>query len=153
MGSQLGEEVYHVTGEVETEGEASFLHCSVNGVKSRPKLVILDDTVHLFSKVGPELSQDRGREGGGGSDQSRPTGSLLRLLNLSPLLSVQEGSSQVSVPVPKYLAGVSGSGAQGGAVAPMTGTIEKVGFTPTTLASGFETEINSSKSHNAALLT
>lgn len=39
---------------------------------------------------------------------------------------MQEGSSQVSVPVPKYLAGVSGSGAQGGAVAPMTGTIEKV---------------------------
>ncbi len=32
----------------------------------------------------------------------------------------------MSVPVPKYLAGVSGSGAQGGAVAPMTGTIEKV---------------------------
>lgn len=41
---------------------------------------------------------------------------------------LQEGSSQVSVPVPKYLAGVSGSGAQGGAVAPMTGTIEKVSF-------------------------
>ncbi|KAL3047079.1 methylcrotonoyl-CoA carboxylase subunit alpha, mitochondrial [Trematomus bernacchii] len=84
---QLGEEVYHVTGEVELEGGASFLHCSVNGVKSRPKLVILDGTVHLFST---------------------------------------EGSSQVSVPVPKYLAAVSGAGAQGGAVAPMTGTIEKV---------------------------
>ncbi|XP_042339804.1 methylcrotonoyl-CoA carboxylase subunit alpha, mitochondrial [Plectropomus leopardus] len=84
---QIGEEVYHVTGEVEMEDGASFLHCSVNGVKSRPKLVILDNTVHLFS---------------------------------------MEGSSQVSVPVPKYLAGVSGSGAQGGAVAPMTGTIEKV---------------------------
>ncbi|XP_060933580.1 methylcrotonoyl-CoA carboxylase subunit alpha, mitochondrial [Limanda limanda] len=84
---QIGEESYHVTGEVELEGGASFLHCSVNGVKSRPKLVILDNTVHLFST---------------------------------------EGSSQVSVPVPKYLAGVSGSGAQGGAVAPMTGTIEKV---------------------------
>ncbi|XP_040896866.1 methylcrotonoyl-CoA carboxylase subunit alpha, mitochondrial [Toxotes jaculatrix] len=84
---QIGEEVYHVTGEVEVEGGASFLHCSVNGEKSRPKLVILDNTVHLFST---------------------------------------EGSSQVSVPVPKYLAGVSGSGAQGGAVAPMTGTIEKV---------------------------
>lgn len=40
----------------------------------------------------------------------------------------QEGSAQVSVPVPKYLAAVSGSGAQGGAVAPMTGTIEKVGL-------------------------
>lgn len=39
---------------------------------------------------------------------------------------MQEGSSQVSVPVPKYLAGARGSGAQGGAVAPMTGTIEKV---------------------------
>uniref|UniRef100_A0A3Q0SZ29 Methylcrotonoyl-CoA carboxylase subunit alpha, mitochondrial n=1 Tax=Amphilophus citrinellus TaxID=61819 RepID=A0A3Q0SZ29_AMPCI len=73
--------------EVETEGGASFLHCTVNGVKSRPKLVILDNTVHLFST---------------------------------------EGSSEVSVPVPKYRAGVSGSGAQGGAVAPMTGTIEKV---------------------------
>uniref|UniRef100_A0AAX7SZ33 Methylcrotonoyl-CoA carboxylase subunit alpha, mitochondrial n=1 Tax=Astatotilapia calliptera TaxID=8154 RepID=A0AAX7SZ33_ASTCA len=40
--------------------------------------------------------------------------------------ALQEGSSQVSVPVPKYRAGVGGSGAQGGAVAPMTGTIEKV---------------------------
>lgn len=42
---------------------------------------------------------------------------------------LQEGSSEVSVPVPKYRAGVSGSGAQGGAVAPMTGTIEKVTLT------------------------
>ncbi|CAL8267897.1 unnamed protein product [Arctogadus glacialis] len=84
---QIGEEVYHVTGEVESEGGASFLHCSVNGVESRPKLVIVDNTVHLFS---------------------------------------MEGSAAVSVPVPKYLVAVSGSGAQGGAVAPMTGTIEKV---------------------------
>uniref|UniRef100_A0AAX7SSM2 Methylcrotonoyl-CoA carboxylase subunit alpha, mitochondrial n=1 Tax=Astatotilapia calliptera TaxID=8154 RepID=A0AAX7SSM2_ASTCA len=83
----IGDEVNHVTGEVEMEGGASFLHCTVNGVESRPKLVILDNTVHLFST---------------------------------------EGSSQVSVPVPKYRAGVGGSGAQGGAVAPMTGTIEKV---------------------------
>uniref|UniRef100_A0A674ERZ3 Methylcrotonoyl-CoA carboxylase subunit alpha, mitochondrial n=1 Tax=Salmo trutta TaxID=8032 RepID=A0A674ERZ3_SALTR len=37
----------------------------------------------------------------------------------------QEGSAEVSVPVPKFLAGVS-TGAQRGAVAPMTGTIEKV---------------------------
>uniref|UniRef100_A0A672IID2 Methylcrotonoyl-CoA carboxylase subunit alpha, mitochondrial n=1 Tax=Salarias fasciatus TaxID=181472 RepID=A0A672IID2_SALFA len=84
---QIGDEVYHVTGEVETEGGAAFLHCSINGVKSRPKLVILDNTVHLFST---------------------------------------EGSSQVSAPVPKYLGAVSGARAQGGAVAPMTGTIEKV---------------------------
>uniref|UniRef100_A0A667YL61 Methylcrotonoyl-CoA carboxylase subunit alpha, mitochondrial n=1 Tax=Myripristis murdjan TaxID=586833 RepID=A0A667YL61_9TELE len=80
-------ELYHVTGDVELEDGATFLHCSVNGVKSRPKLVILDNTVHLFS---------------------------------------MEGSAEVSLPVPKYLAGVGGSSAQGGAVAPMTGTIEKV---------------------------
>ncbi|CAL8306506.1 unnamed protein product [Lota lota] len=84
---QIGDEAHHVTGEVKSEGGASFLHCSVNGVESRPKLVIVDNTVHLFS---------------------------------------MEGSAAVSVPVPKYLAAVSGSGAQGGAVAPMTGTIEKV---------------------------
>lgn len=84
---KVDDQVFHVTGEVETEGGASFLHCSVDGIKSRPKLVILDNTVHLFS---------------------------------------MEGNAEVSVPVPKYLAGVTGSGAQGGAVAPMTGTIEKV---------------------------
>uniref|UniRef100_A0A8C7HBS0 Methylcrotonoyl-CoA carboxylase subunit alpha, mitochondrial n=1 Tax=Oncorhynchus kisutch TaxID=8019 RepID=A0A8C7HBS0_ONCKI len=39
--------------------------------------------------------------------------------------SMEEGSAEVSIPVPKFLAGVS-TGAQGGAVAPMTGTIEKV---------------------------
>uniref|UniRef100_A0A674ETJ0 Methylcrotonoyl-CoA carboxylase subunit alpha, mitochondrial n=1 Tax=Salmo trutta TaxID=8032 RepID=A0A674ETJ0_SALTR len=76
----------HVLWVLSTEGQTSFLHCSVNGVKSRPKLVILDNAVHLFS---------------------------------------MEGSAEVSVPVPKFLAGVS-TGAQRGAVAPMTGTIEKV---------------------------
>lgn len=84
---KIGAELYHVTGQLESEGGASFLCCSVNGVKSRPKIVVLDNTVHLFS---------------------------------------MEGSAEVSVPVPKHLAAVSGAGAQGGAVAPMTGTIEKV---------------------------
>ncbi|XP_077462528.1 methylcrotonoyl-CoA carboxylase subunit alpha, mitochondrial [Stigmatopora argus] len=84
---QLGDDTFHVTGELEMDSGASFLRCSVNGVNSRPKLVILEDTVHLFST---------------------------------------EGSADVFVPVPKYLAAVSGSGTQGGAVAPMTGTIEKV---------------------------
>uniref|UniRef100_H3C4J4 Methylcrotonoyl-CoA carboxylase subunit alpha, mitochondrial n=1 Tax=Tetraodon nigroviridis TaxID=99883 RepID=H3C4J4_TETNG len=84
---QTGEEEYHVSGDLEADGGALFLRCSVDGVRSRPKLVVLDRTVHLFST---------------------------------------EGSAQVSVPVPKFLAAVSGAGAQGGAVAPMTGTIEKV---------------------------
>ncbi|KAI2650128.1 Methylcrotonoyl-CoA carboxylase subunit alpha, mitochondrial [Labeo rohita] len=86
---QLGDDsqVFHVSGELQKEGDVTFLCCSVNGVLSRPKLVILDNTVHIFS---------------------------------------MEGSAQVDVPVPKFLAGVSGSSAQGGAIAPMTGTIEKV---------------------------
>uniref|UniRef100_A0A674NTY3 Methylcrotonyl-CoA carboxylase subunit n=1 Tax=Takifugu rubripes TaxID=31033 RepID=A0A674NTY3_TAKRU len=49
---QVGEDQYHVSGSLEAEGGALFLHCSVNGVKSRPKLVILDNVVHLFSTVG-----------------------------------------------------------------------------------------------------
>lgn len=80
-------QVFHVSGELQTEGDVTYLRCSVNGVMSRPKLVILDNTVHIFS---------------------------------------MESSAQISVPVPKFLAGVSASSAQGGAVAPMTGTIEKV---------------------------
>uniref|UniRef100_A0A8C9TZ91 Methylcrotonyl-CoA carboxylase subunit n=1 Tax=Scleropages formosus TaxID=113540 RepID=A0A8C9TZ91_SCLFO len=83
---EIDDESFQVWGEVQTEGEVSFLHCCINGVLSRPKLVILDNTVHLFS---------------------------------------MEGSAEVTVPVPKYLAGVTGAAAQGGAVAPMTGTIEK----------------------------
>uniref|UniRef100_A0A671SQK6 Methylcrotonoyl-CoA carboxylase subunit alpha, mitochondrial n=1 Tax=Sinocyclocheilus anshuiensis TaxID=1608454 RepID=A0A671SQK6_9TELE len=82
-----GGQVFNVSGELQMEGDVTYLWCSVNGVLSRPKLVILDNTVHIFS---------------------------------------MEGSAQVDVPVPKFLAGVSGSSAQGGAVAPMTGTIEKV---------------------------
>uniref|UniRef100_A0AAY5EDQ5 Methylcrotonoyl-CoA carboxylase subunit alpha, mitochondrial n=1 Tax=Electrophorus electricus TaxID=8005 RepID=A0AAY5EDQ5_ELEEL len=52
---------------------------------------------------------------------------LVFVLSVSPHPSLfQEGSAQVNVPLPKFLAGVSTSGAQDGAVAPMTGTIEKV---------------------------
>ncbi|KAI4898873.1 hypothetical protein NFI96_012678 [Prochilodus magdalenae] len=84
---EIGGQVFHVSGELQKEGGATYLRCCVNGVLSRPKLVILDNTVHLFS---------------------------------------MEGSAQVDVPLPKFLAGVSTSGAHDGAVAPMTGTIEKV---------------------------
>uniref|UniRef100_A0A8C1ZQ42 Methylcrotonoyl-CoA carboxylase 1 (alpha) n=1 Tax=Cyprinus carpio TaxID=7962 RepID=A0A8C1ZQ42_CYPCA len=84
---ETGGQVFHVSGALQMEADVTYLRCSVNGVLSRPKLVILDNTVHIFS---------------------------------------MEGSAQVDVPVPKFLAGVSGSSAQGGAVAPMTGTIEKV---------------------------
>ncbi|TRZ01118.1 hypothetical protein DNTS_007843 [Danionella cerebrum] len=84
---QTRDGLFHVSGELQHEGDVTFLCCSVSGVLSRPKIVLLDNTVHIFS---------------------------------------MEGSARVEVPVPKFLAGVSGSGTQGGAVAPMTGTIEKV---------------------------
>ncbi|KAJ8332015.1 hypothetical protein SKAU_G00430090 [Synaphobranchus kaupii] len=84
---EIGGEVFLVSGELVEEEGNSYLRCSINGVVSRPKLVVLDNDVHLFS---------------------------------------MEGSFTVTVPVPKFLAGVSGSGSQGGALAPMTGTIEKV---------------------------
>lgn len=84
---ETGGEVFVVSGELQQEGDATFLRCCVNGTLARPKLVILNSTVHLFS---------------------------------------MEGSAEVSVPIPKYLAGISVSASQAGAVAPMTGTIEKV---------------------------
>lgn len=39
---------------------------------------------------------------------------------------LQEGSVEVEVPVPRYLFPASAEGPQGGTIAPMTGTIEKV---------------------------
>ncbi|XP_077204405.1 methylcrotonoyl-CoA carboxylase subunit alpha, mitochondrial [Paroedura picta] len=41
-------------------------------------------------------------------------------------LFTPEGREQLGLPVPKYLSGASSAGETGGAVAPMTGTIEKV---------------------------
>ncbi|XP_005989468.1 methylcrotonoyl-CoA carboxylase subunit alpha, mitochondrial [Latimeria chalumnae] len=84
---QIDGKLFQVSGDLINEGGSTYLKCSVNGVVSRSKLVVLDNTVYLFS---------------------------------------MEGSAQVSLPVPKYLAGVSTSTTQGGAVAPMTGTIEKI---------------------------
>nr|XP_055074817.1 methylcrotonoyl-CoA carboxylase subunit alpha, mitochondrial [Misgurnus anguillicaudatus] len=80
-------QVFHVSGELQMDRDVTYLWCSLNGVMSRPKLIILDNTIHIFST---------------------------------------EGSTQIDVPVPKFLAGVTASSAQSGAVAPMTGTIEKV---------------------------
>ncbi|XP_061493390.1 methylcrotonoyl-CoA carboxylase subunit alpha, mitochondrial [Rhineura floridana] len=48
------------------------------------------------------------------------------ILDNAIYLFSQEGSERIGLPVPKYLSGVSSTGDQGGAVAPMTGTIEKV---------------------------
>ncbi|XP_041032877.1 methylcrotonoyl-CoA carboxylase subunit alpha, mitochondrial isoform X2 [Carcharodon carcharias] len=84
---QIDGERFHVFGELETEGDATYLKCSVNGMVCKPKLVLTNNSIHLFS---------------------------------------MEGAVQVNSPVPKFLVGIDVSGSRGGAVAPMTGTIEKV---------------------------
>ena len=54
------------------------------------------------------------------------TSGIILLTHMSLILFLQEGSAQVGLPVPKYLSAVSSVGMQSGAVAPMTGTVEKV---------------------------
>ncbi|XP_040858548.1 methylcrotonoyl-CoA carboxylase subunit alpha, mitochondrial isoform X1 [Ochotona curzoniae] len=84
---QIEDKTFHVHGKLSSEGGCTYLKCSVNGVASKAKLIILENTVYLFSL---------------------------------------EGSIKFDIPVPKYLSSVSSEGPQGGAIAPMTGTIEKV---------------------------
>nr|UXL88897.1 acetyl-CoA carboxylase-like 1 isoform 1 [Potamotrygon motoro] len=84
---QIDGQVFHVFGKLNTEEDATYLESSVNGILSRSKVVITDNSIHLFS---------------------------------------MEGTVEFSRPVPKYLVGIDASGAEGAAVAPMTGTIEKV---------------------------
>ncbi|NXC12322.1 MCCA carboxylase, partial [Corythaeola cristata] len=52
--------------------------------------------------------------------------SKLVILDNTIYLFFPEGSAQIGLPVPKYLSAVSSVGIQSGAVAPMTGTVEKV---------------------------
>ncbi|XP_063023295.1 methylcrotonoyl-CoA carboxylase subunit alpha, mitochondrial [Melospiza melodia melodia] len=52
--------------------------------------------------------------------------SKLVILDNTIYLFFPEGSAQIGLPVPKYLSAVSSGAEQGGAVAPMTGTVEKV---------------------------
>ncbi|XP_006869876.1 PREDICTED: methylcrotonoyl-CoA carboxylase subunit alpha, mitochondrial [Chrysochloris asiatica] len=84
---QIDDKTFQVLGALSSEGDCTFLQCSVNGAASRAKLIILGNTIYLFS---------------------------------------MEGNVQIDIPVPKYLSSVSSQGTQGGTIAPMTGTVEKV---------------------------
>eukprot|EP00069_Balaena_mysticetus_P019954 bmy_12634T0 len=84
---QIEDKTFHVLGDLCSEGDCTYLKSSVNGVASKTKLIILENTIYLFS---------------------------------------MDGSIQIGIPVPRYLSSVSSEGTQGGAVAPMTGTVEKV---------------------------
>uniref|UniRef100_A0A8C5M1S5 Methylcrotonoyl-CoA carboxylase subunit alpha, mitochondrial n=1 Tax=Leptobrachium leishanense TaxID=445787 RepID=A0A8C5M1S5_9ANUR len=81
------DKVLRVSGDLLSEGDVTYLKCSVDGKVCKSKLVMLDGTIHLFS---------------------------------------MEGNAQLRIPAPKFLSDVSTTASQGGAVAPMTGTIEKV---------------------------
>ncbi|XP_011944182.1 PREDICTED: methylcrotonoyl-CoA carboxylase subunit alpha, mitochondrial isoform X5 [Cercocebus atys] len=83
----IEDKTFQVLGNLYSEEDCTYLKCSVNGVASKAKLIILENTIYLFSK---------------------------------------EGSIEIDIPVPKYLSSVSSEGSQGGPLAPMTGTIEKV---------------------------
>ncbi|KAM4042566.1 methylcrotonoyl-CoA carboxylase subunit alpha, mitochondrial [Anomaloglossus baeobatrachus] len=84
---QIHDRVFKVSGELVNEADVTYLKCSVDGIFSKSKLIIIDHNIHLFS---------------------------------------MDCSVQLGIPAPKYLSEVSTSGSQGAAVAPMTGTIEKV---------------------------
>ncbi|XP_065530558.1 methylcrotonoyl-CoA carboxylase subunit alpha, mitochondrial isoform X3 [Lathamus discolor] len=68
-----------------------------------------DDSVYLRSSVNGTVCKSK-----------------LVILDNTIYLFFPEGSAQVGLPVPKYLSAVSSVGMQSGAVAPMTGTVEKV---------------------------
>ncbi|KAM5293144.1 methylcrotonoyl-CoA carboxylase subunit alpha, mitochondrial [Ctenodactylus gundi] len=84
---QINNKTFQVLGDLYSEGGCTYLKCFINGVASKAKLIVLENTIHLFS---------------------------------------MEGSVEIDIPVPKYLSSVSSEETQGGTVAPMTGTIEKV---------------------------
>ncbi|XP_010853945.1 PREDICTED: methylcrotonoyl-CoA carboxylase subunit alpha, mitochondrial isoform X1 [Bison bison bison] len=84
---QIEDKTFHVLGDLCSEGDCTYLKSSVNGVASKIKLIILKNTIYLFS---------------------------------------MDGSIQIGIPVPRYLSSASSGETQGGAVAPMTGTVEKV---------------------------
>ncbi|XP_014919083.3 methylcrotonoyl-CoA carboxylase subunit alpha, mitochondrial isoform X2 [Acinonyx jubatus] len=84
---QIQDKTFQVLGDLCNEGDCTYLKCSVNGVASKTKLIILENTIYLFSMT---------------------------------------GSTQIDIPVPKYLSSMSSDGTQEGAIAPMTGTIEKI---------------------------
>ncbi|KAI6063090.1 Methylcrotonoyl-CoA carboxylase subunit alpha, mitochondrial [Aix galericulata] len=67
------------------------------------------DSVYLRSSVNGTVSKSK-----------------LVILDNTIYLFFPEGRAQIGLPVPKYLSAVSSAGTQGGAVAPMTGTVEKV---------------------------
>uniref|UniRef100_A0A8C9QG26 Methylcrotonoyl-CoA carboxylase 1 n=1 Tax=Spermophilus dauricus TaxID=99837 RepID=A0A8C9QG26_SPEDA len=50
-GMQIEDKTFQVTGDLYSEGDCTYLKCFVNGVATRTKLIILENTIYLFSMV------------------------------------------------------------------------------------------------------
>uniref|UniRef100_A0A8D0EFQ6 Methylcrotonoyl-CoA carboxylase subunit alpha, mitochondrial n=1 Tax=Salvator merianae TaxID=96440 RepID=A0A8D0EFQ6_SALMN len=83
---------------------------------------IQDQSFHVFGNLSSDGTSDYLRSSVNGVVHK----SKLVALNNTIFLFSPEGHYEIGLPVPKYLSAVSSAGDQGGAVAPMTGTIEKV---------------------------
>uniref|UniRef100_A0A9L0TKS9 Methylcrotonyl-CoA carboxylase subunit 1 n=1 Tax=Equus caballus TaxID=9796 RepID=A0A9L0TKS9_HORSE len=49
---QIEDKTFQVLGDLCSEGDCTYLKCSVNGVASKTKLIILENTIYLFSMEG-----------------------------------------------------------------------------------------------------
>nr|KAF6475174.1 methylcrotonoyl-CoA carboxylase 1 [Rousettus aegyptiacus] len=49
---QIEDKTFHVIGDLHSEGECTYLKCSINEVTSKTKLIILENTIYLFSMAG-----------------------------------------------------------------------------------------------------
>lgn len=48
---QIGDQTFRVLGDLCSEGGCTYLKSSVNGVASKSKFIVLDNTIYLFSMV------------------------------------------------------------------------------------------------------
>lgn len=48
---QIGDKTFQVLGDLHSEGDCTYLKCSINGVSSKTKLIVLENTIYLFSVV------------------------------------------------------------------------------------------------------
>lgn len=49
---QIEDKTFQVLGDLDNEGDSTYLKCSINGVASKAKLIILENTIYLFSMEG-----------------------------------------------------------------------------------------------------
>ena len=48
---EIEDKTFQVLGDLLSEGDCTYLRCSINGVTSKTKLIFLENTIYLFSVV------------------------------------------------------------------------------------------------------